>query len=408
MCAAAGKWCAEDRARVVGRAGAVGPAGRQARGRRREDRLHRRDHVRASRRCWSCLRSWPTRAARTSGSRPRWPSCGPARWRGRSPTSWCRSAVAEATRPPTSLAARGERAVPAEQMLRDLRINRIFEGSTRDHAPADRPGGRRRAPQGRGRPGRRRRRPVEDKARAAAGGERVLREVAAAAGGRARASAPTSYAEFGPLAEHLRYVERSCRKLARQTFYGMSRWQAKLEYRQGFLGRIVDIGAELFAMAAACSRAEMLRADDPERGEAAYAARRRVLRPGRLRVDDAVRPAVDQHRRHRPPAGRRVLAGELHLARGGRARPERGHRAVDRLVGAGPERGRVGLAPPPVTSCSDHSKDHSGDRTCMCRTRSTGSSFTNAMDSTRGAWTLFTGRAKSCALIHGVCCHQAV
>ena len=55
-----------------------------------------------------------------------------------------------------------------------------------------------------------------------------------------------------PLASELRFVERSCRKLARSTFYGMSRWQAGLEKKQGFLGRLVDIGAELFAMTAAC------------------------------------------------------------------------------------------------------------------------------------------------------------
>ena len=41
----------------------------------------------------------------------------------------------------------------------------------------------------------------------------------------------------------------------------MSRWQGKLEHKQGFLGRIVDIGAELFAMTAACVRAQRDRAD---------------------------------------------------------------------------------------------------------------------------------------------------
>jgi hypothetical protein len=75
---------------------------------------------------------------------------------------------------------------------------------------------------------------------------------------------PTGYGEFGPLAAHLRYVERASRKLARSTFYGMSRWQGKLERKQGFLGRIVDIGAELFAMSAVCVRARAERRDRPE------------------------------------------------------------------------------------------------------------------------------------------------
>src|SRR5256714_1809000 len=35
----------------------------------------------------------------------------------------------------------------------------------------------------------------------------------------------------------------------------MARWRGKMERKQGFLGRVVDIGAELFAMAATCVRA---------------------------------------------------------------------------------------------------------------------------------------------------------
>jgi alkylation response protein AidB-like acyl-CoA dehydrogenase len=167
-----------------------------------------------------------------------------------------------------SLRARGERAVPAEQMMRDLRINRIFEGSTeimhlliaREAVDAHLKAAGALAEKDAS---------LEDKARAAAGASgfyaKWLPQLVVGKG-----TAPTSYAEFGTLATHLRFVERSSRKLARQTFYGMSRWQAKMEYRQVFLGRVVDIGAELFAISAACSRAEMLRNDDQARGRSAY------------------------------------------------------------------------------------------------------------------------------------------
>ena len=133
---------------------------------------------------------------------------------------------------------------------------------------------------------------------------------------------PTSYGEFGPLARHLRYVERSSRRLARQTFYGMSRWQAAMEHHQRFLGRVVDIGAELFAMAASCARAEMLLADDPARGRSAQRLADAFCGQARMRVDvlfdelwtnsdDTDRKLAASRARRRP-----------HLARGGRARPE--------------------------------------------------------------------------------------
>ncbi|MBC7596675.1 MAG: acyl-CoA dehydrogenase family protein [Kineosporiaceae bacterium] len=183
-----------------------------------------------------------------------------------------------------SLAARGERAVGAEQLLRDLRINRIFEGSSEimhlliareavdthlsvagDLATADAD--------------------LRAKAKAAAKASGFyatwLPKLAAGKG-----TIPSSYSELGVLAKHLRYVERSSRKLARQTFYGMSRWQAKLEYKQVFLGRIVDIGAELFAMAAACSRAEMLRMTEPSQAETAYELADVFCAQARVRVDD--------------------------------------------------------------------------------------------------------------------------
>jgi alkylation response protein AidB-like acyl-CoA dehydrogenase len=158
-----------------------------------------------------------------------------------------------------SLAARGERGVPAEQVLRDLRINRIVEGSTeimhlliaREAVDAHLSvAGDIIDPEA----------DLRRKARAAAkAGEFYARWLPTLVTGKGQL--PTSFTEFGPLAGHLRYVERASRRLARSTFYGMSRWQGKLEHKQRFLGRIVDIGAELFAMTAACVRAQRDHAD---------------------------------------------------------------------------------------------------------------------------------------------------
>ncbi|KUI01802.1 acyl-CoA dehydrogenase family protein [Mycobacterium sp. IS-3022] len=159
-----------------------------------------------------------------------------------------------------SLAARGERGVPAEQMLRDMRINRIFEGSTeimhlliaREAVDAHLSvAGDVIDPEA----------DLSRKAKAAANaGKFYARWLPTLVTGKGQL--PASFREFGPLATHLRYVERASRRLARSTFYAMSRWQGKLEQKQRFLGRIVDIGAELFAMTAVCVRAQRDREDD--------------------------------------------------------------------------------------------------------------------------------------------------
>jgi alkylation response protein AidB-like acyl-CoA dehydrogenase len=185
-----------------------------------------------------------------------------------------------------SLAARGERGVPAEQMLRDMRVNRIIEGSSEimrlfvAHEAVD--------------------------AHLSAAGELIDPGLPAARRARASARAggfyarwlptlvvgqgqrPGAYSEFGMLAAHLRYVERASRKLARAIFYGMVRWQGGLERKQGFLGRIVDIGAELFAMSAACVRAQLeaTNAAGPQHGAPARELAALFCTQARLRAEE--------------------------------------------------------------------------------------------------------------------------
>ena len=74
----------------------------------------------------------------------------------------------------------------------------------------------------------------------------------------AGAARPATASSAGSPA-HVRFVDRSCRRLARTLFHCMVRFGPKLEKRQAVLGRLVEIGAELLAMTAACSRARARR-----------------------------------------------------------------------------------------------------------------------------------------------------
>lgn len=163
-----------------------------------------------------------------------------------------------------SLRVRGENPTGVERMMRDMRINMIFEGSSEIMRLFIA------------------REALDPHLKNA--GEVVNSKVPMGRRMKAAFGAAGFYATWWPkqylplgtpslggldgaIRPHVRYVAKTSRKLARRLWQAMLKTGPKLEREQMVLGRFVDIGTELFAQAASASYAQSLIRDGKERRE---------------------------------------------------------------------------------------------------------------------------------------------
>ena len=206
-----------------------------------------------------------------------------------------------------SLESRGEKPIPLERLMRDLRINLIFEGSSEimrlfiAREAVD--------------PHLQRAGAMVDPKAATGDKLKGLSTLGLHMAGWlpgllvGKGRVPGAYGEFGSLASHLRFVERASRKLGRTLFLAMTRYGPKLEKRQAVLFRLVDVGAELFAMSCACVYAhDLVQRDSTQRGPERMAEL--FCRQARKRVKDLFANVFNSNDAHTYKVAQEVLRGE--------------------------------------------------------------------------------------------------
>ena len=147
------------------------------------------------------------------------------------------------------------------------------------------------------------------------------------------------YSSFGSLAGHVRYVERTSRRLARATFHAMVRFGPGLERRQAVLGRIVDIGAELLVMTAVVTRARML-ADDGDDRKGAHALADAFCRMAKRRISDRFQSLFRNDDKMTYGIARRFLDGDFNWLESGGVSLALYRQQIERAPAEGPDHER--------------------------------------------------------------------
>jgi alkylation response protein AidB-like acyl-CoA dehydrogenase len=196
-----------------------------------------------------------------------------------------------------SLRERGETPIGVERFMRDCRINTLFEGSSEIMRlfiarealdPHLRVGGAVMNSQ----------LPVKDRLKAAVRAigfyARWYPKQLMPVGGRVPAELDRR------LRPYVRYSMRCSRRLARTLFHSMAKHGASLEREQMLLGRLVDVGTELFVISAVCSRAQHLLQTDGD-ADSLMPLVEQVCRDAIGRIDTAFRGlrCNDDRRRYR-------------------------------------------------------------------------------------------------------------
>jgi hypothetical protein len=170
-----------------------------------------------------------------------------------------------------SLAGRGEKPMPMERLLRDARINMIIEGTSEIMRLFIA-------------------REALDPHLKMAGASATSSQVDYFGAAKFYATwypplwlprtLPTEIQLPASLTGHLRFVGRATRRLARDLFHMIARHRQGLQKKQQVLGRLVDTGAELFAMSAVLSHTV-----SPEAPQGAEQLADLFCRQARLRVN---------------------------------------------------------------------------------------------------------------------------